>query len=309
MVQADEPANREKLIFASIVFPSVSSKTNVILLVESIRTFAGSLSHAPIWLYTPDQGEKFSLGFIDKLKSLNVKLKSFEIDDETYEFPFTSHAEGAAYAESEALNKSDILVWLASNTLILQEPEAFLLRPEESLGFRPVHHTLIGSPYNEPLDPFWSLIYRLCEVSDDRIFSMTTHVDDTSIRPYLNSGILVTRPEKRILQAWRDIFLKVYNIEPLQTFYERDDRYRIFVHQALLSGVILSLLTREDMKELPRTYNYPLHLHDEDVTRERPSSLEELVTFRHEVFYQDPNWIEKMPAKSRLKKWISRKIG
>ena len=82
----------------------------------------------------------------------------------------------------------------------------------------------------------------------------------------------------------------------------------IFIHQAVLSGVILSTFAADEIQELPTTYNYPLHLHKQDVTNHRPSRLEELVTFRHEGFYQDPEWTTKMPTKAFLKQWIAERL-
>jgi hypothetical protein len=303
-----ERPEQGKLIFCSIVYPWKSSETNALLLAESIRTFAGSLSKAPIWCFTPERGEQVSPAVKDRLLALGVALTPFEIDHETMQFPFTGEAT-ASLAESMAQGLADFLVWMNANTMVLNEPKELLLPDKKNLGFRPVHHTLIGSRYDEPLDPFWTLIYRLHDVPDDRVFPMATHVDGEIIRPYFNAGFHVTRPEKRLLQAWRDAFLKVYREPALQEFYQQDPRYKVFIHQAVLSGVILSALKTDEIQELPSGYNYPIHLHAEDVTDHRPSSLEELVTIRHEGFYEDPNWTRKMPADEALKQWIAERIS
>jgi len=295
-----------KLIFASTVFPNKSSETQASLLAESIRAFAGSLAQAPIWLLTPDIEKQLSSTFKEKLLALNVSLIPFKIDGETLRFPLAGDVFAAALAESKVHNQADFLAWLGSNTVVVQEPKDFLLPDEKVLGFRPVHHTLIGSRYDEPLDPFWTLIYDCCEVPKTHVFPMTTHVDGTRIRPYFNAGLLVTRPERR--QAWCDAFLRVYKKPSFQQFYQKDERYSVFVHQAVLIGVILSTLETSEIQELPPTYNYPLHLYAQDVTDHRPSCLEELLTFRHEGFYTDPEWINKLPAKKSFKRWVAERI-
>jgi hypothetical protein len=294
-----------KLTFASAVSPNKASETNAILLAESIRAFAASLSQAPIWFFTPESEKELSLTAKNRLHASNVTLIPFKIEEEILRFPLASEVLAASMAESTALRRTEFLAWLGANTIVLKEPKDFLLRHDKNLGFRPVHHTLIGSRYDKPLDPFWTLIYRYCNVPNERIFPMSTHVDGTRIRPYFNAGMLVVRPEKHLLQAWRDTFFKVYREPSLQEFYQRDGRYRVFIHQAVLSGVILSRYATDEMQELPPRYNYPLHLHAEDVTDQRPSSLEELVTIRHEGFYEDPRWNEKVPAKEPLKDWIA----
>lgn len=308
MVSAEGNEKKEKLIISSIVYPRRSSETNALLLAESIRAFAGSLSRSPIWCLTPEYKEPLSKAFIKRLQPLDVTLIPFELDRKVLQFPFTGEAHAASLAESKAVDKADILAWLNPNSVVLQEPRNFLLRDDKSLGYRPVHHTLVGSRFDGPLDPFWTLVYRYCGVPGDRVFPMRTHVDDEIIRPYFNAGFLIARPERGLLKAWRDKYFSVYGEPPLQELYRRDGRYRIFIHQAVLSGVIMATLETDETQELPPTYNYPIHLHGEDVTDHRPSSLEELVTIRHEGFYEDTEWFEKIPAGEPLRRWFAERL-
>jgi len=277
----------KELIFTSIVHPSKSSETDALLLVESIRAFAGSLSQAPIWCFVPEYGKQLSGVAKSRLLELDATLIPFKIDREASQFPFTCEVSAAALAEETSLGKTSFLVWMMPNTVMVQEPKDFLLENGKSIGLRPVHHTLIGSRYGELVDPFWTLIYSYCNVPENRIFPMMTHVDGTTIRPYFNAGLLVTRPEKQLLQAWRCTYFAAYAEPSFQEFYRQDERYKVFIHQAILSGVILSALSTNEIQELPSKYNYPLHLHAQDVTGQTPSCLEELVTFRHEGFYED----------------------
>lgn len=197
---------------------------------------------------------------------------------------------------------------MGTNTVVLHEPEAFLLPNEKSLGYRPVHHTLIGSRYDTPIDKFWTLVYRYCKVPQDRIFPMETHTDNTKIRPYFNAGMLITRPRENLLRNWSATFFALYQKPAFQEFYKKDRLYKIFIHQALLSGAILSNFKTDELLELPSTYNYPLHLFKEDITDHRPSFIEEVVTFRHENFYQNKKWAKKMPAKQKLIQWLTERI-
>jgi hypothetical protein len=299
---------QEKLILSSIVFPVRSSETNALLLVSSIRRFAGALSQARIWCFVPQVGKRLSRTTQDRLLELNVDLIPFEIDHQRLRFFFATQITATALAESMAQGQTKILAWLDANTIVLQEPKAFLLPDDKSLGFRPVHHTLVGSRYDEPLDPFWTLVYRGCNVSEARVFPMTAHVDGVRIRPYFNAGLLITRPERNLLRTWRETFFRVYRTPDFEEFYQRDERYIIFAHQAILSGVILSTLAADEMQDLPPTYNYPLHLYAEDTTDSRPSRLEDLVTCRHEGLGDDLGAINAIPAEESLKQWIADQI-
>jgi len=301
---SDYSAENTKLVFASAVYPTKSSEINALLLAESIRTFAGSLYRNPILYFIPQRRKQLSNPIRDRLVSLNVKLLPFKVDSETSHFPFAADIIAAGVAESTVYGQADILAWLGTNTVVVREPAAFLLQSEKNLGYRPVHHTLVGSRYDTAIDEFWTHIYHCCNVPQERIFPMETHIDGTRIRPYFNAGILITRPRKRLLQSWRNIFFDSYQRLPFRRFYNKNGLYKIFVHQALLSGVILSKFETDELDELPSTYNYPLHLHTEDVTDRRPSFIEEVVTYRHENFYQDKDWTMTIPAKQQLKQWL-----
>jgi hypothetical protein len=308
MVSDYNSEKHRRLVFASIVYSTKSSETNALLLADSIRTFAGSLSRNPILYFAPECRDQLSTATKDRLASLNVRVIPFKIDSATLQFPLAGDVFAAALAESTVYNQADLLAWLGTNTVVLQEPEAFLLQNEKNLGYRPVHHTLIGSRYDKAIDKFWTLVYRCCKVPQDRIFPMKTHIDGTIIRPYFNAGMLITRPRERLLQKWSNTFFGSFQKLPFQKFYKKDGLYNIFIHQAILSGVILSKFETDELTELPSTYNYPLHLHTEDVTGHRPSFMEEVVSFRHEGFYQDEDWIKKMPAKQQLRQWLVERI-
>jgi len=279
-----------------------------LLLADSIRSFAGIYSRAPIWYFTPERGQQLSEAVRSKLLALDVSLSSFRISSEALRFPFAGYVLAAALAESMACGQTDFLAWLAADTVVLQEPKDFLLQDGKYLGVRPVHHTLVGSRYDEPLDPFWTLIYRHCKVPEDHVFPMTTVVDETRIRPYFNAGLLVTRPRKHLFKAWRDTFLKAYREPSFQEFRRKDERYAIFLHQAVLAGAVLATLTASQIRELPPEYNYPLHLYTQDSTECRPLRLEQLITFRYEQFFKDSEWMKKIPAKEPLRQWLAERI-
>lgn len=299
-------ATGRKIVFTSAISPGEAG-TSALLLAESIRAFAGRLSESPIWLYVTPNRDALSCEAEDRLLALDVELIPFRVDREAAKFFFIPRVVAAAEAEERAEGEADTLVWLGTNTLVLREPTDLVLPGGRNIGYRPVHITNIGSRIDSPLDAFWSLIYERCGVPGDHVFPVKTHVDGNTLRPYFNAGHLAVRPEKRLIRKWRDAFTALYRMPEFEEFYA-DGRYRIFMHQAVLSAVILAGFPREELLELPPTYNYPIHLYDQDATGRRPGSIEELVTARHEGFYDDPNWEEKMPAKEPLKRWITERL-
>lgn len=296
------------LIFCSVIFPGQEAETNALLLAESLRAFGGKLARKPLWFFFPDFGLPLARKTIQHLASLDVCLIPFPTERQRLKFFFMGELDALAKAEEICASQAGLLAWLDANTLLLQEPKEFILPADKTLAYRPVHHILLGSRFDQPPDPFWSQIYQACQVAPERIFAMRPVVEDISMRPYFNAGLLVVRPTRGLLQTWRETFLALYQQPAFQAFYAQDQRYMIFMHQAVLAGVILHSLNRDELLELPETYNYPLHLFDIDQTFRRPFGLEVLVTFRHEGFYSDPAWGNKIPARDGLKQWLAEKL-
>ncbi|MFX1483776.1 MAG: hypothetical protein ACFFCP_11390 [Promethearchaeota archaeon] len=296
----------KNLAFASMLSPGKEAEYNTLLFVESIREFAGDFANVPIWCYFPGSDSQISSKLKERLLALDVQLLPFHIVDT---FPFLANAQAASMAEKRARGEFDILAWLASNTVFLQEPSEYRLKDGKMLGYRPVHHALIGSRYNEPLDEFWTKIYEYCQVPKERIFPMNPHIEETQIRPYFNSGSLVSRPEKGLFGNWFESFLEQYQLPEFREYYKRDGRYAIFIHQSILSGIILSKFTHEEIIEFPPSYNYPVHLFAEDNTKYRPQRIDQLVTFRHEGFHMDPDWEDRLPAGPELTHWLKEKLS
>jgi len=298
----------KKIVFATITSNS-GKDIQAPILVASIRKFGGSLAESPIWVFVPTPEKEVSEKVSELFKSFNVKLIPFYSDKENMKFPFIAFTLAAAKAEELAKEEFELIVWLDHNILIINEPKEFLLEEEKSFAFRPVHHTLIGSIYDQPLDEFWRIIYERLKVEKENIFPMKTHIDGNILRPYINSGFLVVRPEKGILNKWWGSYRELYKDSIFRKFYDKNELYVIFLHQAILSALFITLIKENEFKELPFTYNYPVHLYPESLPQFQPESLNDMVVLR---FYleklKNPEWLKKIPLYDPLKGWILEEI-
>lgn len=279
------------------------------MLFDSLRTFGGELADSPCMVLIPKKEESLPDKTRERLSALDIHLIPFIVDEEAVRFPLASLAYAAARAEQQVRGKTEILVWMNEDTLIIRPPVDFLLRKGINLAYRPVHHTRIGSVYNEPPDDFWSLIYQHCGVNEDKVFPMETCIRDNTIRAYFNAGLLVVRPERRMLETWLDYFKRSYQHPDFQPFFKNDVLYMVFMHQAVLSGVVLNMFERNELLELPETVNYPLNLHLECPAEHRPSLLNDLSTCRYEGIEDLQNALKAIPAEESLKSWLNERLG
>lgn len=294
------------LIFAFMLGTGKAEKDSL-RLASSIRTFGGELCFNPILLISRKKEEELSEETRQKIFSLGARLISFDPQSIKTKAAFSSYVTAAAIAEGLAQGEASFLAWLATDTLILQPPTGLLLPPGKSLGACPVHLKLLGSGFNDPVDDYWELVYRHCQVDVANIFSMHTVVDEQLVRAYFNAGLLVLRPERGLLRAWQSRFEKLADLPEFQAYYAQNELYEIFIHQAILAGTILALLQPEQFQPLPFEMNYPLHLHTRVAPFHRPSSLEQLITCRYEEyaeFFDNPNVDDVIHIDQPLKDWL-----
>ena len=279
------------------------------ILAESIRKFGGDDSSCPIWVMLPNG--QISEAARRALLALDAQVFPFEIDPAVLEFPFAGKVLAAAEAEVLAGDQTASLVWMDSDTILVGDATDLLLKEGISLAYRPVMVTLISSLYDQPVDAFWEQVYRYCSVPPERAFATTTVIDEKKIRAYFNAGLLAVRPDKGLLRAWRDNFIRLYLQADFQKFYQEHDLYRIFAHQAILAGTALSQLERGEFYELSSKYNFPIHLIDKLPTERRPKRLNDLVTCRYDVFERlaSPEWRNSIRVEEPLLGWLDDQLS
>jgi hypothetical protein len=302
--QLEGGGNMEGIMFASLA-ASPASFPQIRLLLDSLKDFGGGLFRAPLIVMHPE-GLDVTVENAGLLKSPDVRMAPFHISSEELHFPLAVVAIGAAAAEREA-GQAENLVWMLEDTLVLKSPSALVLPAPAQYAYRPVHITNIGSPWGGPPDGFWSAIYRHCKVEPDRLFPMETCVRDNTIRPYFNAGCQVTRPQNGLFSRWCDLFRSLCRHPDFEPFLA-DPLYRIFMHQAVLAGAVLSGLSPAQLHELPESYNYPLHLHATYPAEFRPARLNDLVTCRYEDFDELKKVLALIAVDGPLKTWLLSRI-
>ena len=294
------------LIFA-FMLGSGDSENDDLRLARSIRTFGGEFCFNPIWMFSQRSEDELPELTRQEIFSLGVRLIAFETDPGAVNFPFANYVTAAGIAEGLAQGEASFLALMAAETLVLQTPSACRLLVGKSLGGCPVHLKLLGSGYNDPIDEFWRLIYYHCQVDAERIFPMQTIVDEQLVRAYFNAGLLVVRPERGLLRTWQADFDNLYHLPEFEAFYQQDELYEIFMHQAVLAGSVLSSLKPVEIQQLPFQMNYPLHLHTRVTASRRPISLNQLITCRYEdyaEFFGSPDVDELIQIDKSLKDWL-----
>ncbi len=278
---------QQKMIFATFAEQEADlARTRI--MIESIRTFAGRFKDAPVWVYITEGVLASESEFLDEIDSLGAEFRLGQAPEEATWFYLSRKVFAAAQAEETAAGKTDILAWLDVDTIFFQEPDEFLLPKGKNLGYRPVMHRNISPLYDEPLDEFWKRAYEDMSISETFAFPMVTVADGEKIRPYINAGCLIVRPERGLLRKWAETFSLLYKDPVLKKMCGEDERKRIFIHQVALSGAVMKHLKRDEMLELSDRINYPLFFGEMFGAKKDFHNINGVVTIRYESFFSNP---------------------
>jgi hypothetical protein len=251
-------------------------RPQALLLIDSIRTFAGRHRDASILAVAPRPG--LGLG-IDgetraRLDALGVTYVEEPLNHVCPEYGSANRVFTAAWAEQQA--RTEWLVVLDSDTIFLDEPQ---LPPDADVAVRPVD--VKGSTTEGPGDPFedyWTQLAALHGVTLDVLPFVQTFDRAHRVRASYNGGLIVVRRELGILRAWADLFARsvASGLRPWKGSNLNVHASTGYVgvaaseywgsNQAALALAIWSRTQRVAL--LPDTYNLPLHM-----LRERPELM------------------------------------
>jgi hypothetical protein len=216
---------------------------------------------------------------------LGATIVPFPLPETALSFPYVQKVFAAAAADQIA--GGELIAWMDPDSLILFPPEEFDLPPGKKIGCSPVHLKNISSGIGEPVNAFWQAIYVSCGAGSERIFPVLTTIDQVEIRAQFNAGLLVVCAQARLLQTWRENFERLFLSPTLATYYAKDGRLCIFVHQAILSATLLARCSSEEFYFFSPCYNVPLFL------RERfQFSISNPITCRYDGYswFANPAW-------------------
>ena len=293
--------NQEKVVLG--FFAAQKYEVQSLLLVKSLRYFGGVLADLPVWIYTPED-QPLQGPALEALEDLDVHLIPFPMDEAIRRFPFAGKTLSAAVAEERAEKEGVILAWHDRTGFIHQAPFDFILPADIAFAFRPTDIANIGAPLDAPLPEFWQKYLAHFSLEAKDLPPITTAIDQKELRLYVNAGLLVVRPEKRLLRTWADCLRQTYALPEFKPFYQQNHAYAIFMHQAALTAAAVMTTAPEEREILPNTYLFSVDNFFDYPPKERPLTLDQITTGRFHEFFALPNWQEKVIASPALVDWF-----
>lgn len=295
------PGSEPKLVLGFISTQGL--RVQALMLVHSLRQFAGDMADLPVWIFVPE-GMEMDSDTQAVLDDLGVECHSIPIKKSLLRFPFAAKAVAGAAAEELAAKKGYILAWHDRTGMIRHAPTAFYLPGDKSFGFRPTDVGNIGAPFGKPLPPFWQSICDHFNLSADDLPPITSVLDQQKLHLYINAGLLVVRPEKGILRAWEENLIQTYDLPEFKPYYQEDQAYFFFMHQAALTAAVVHKTSIEERLILPDDYLFSVDNFFDYSPDLRPELLDDIVTGRFHDFFALDNWESLIAASDDLIAWF-----
>jgi hypothetical protein len=255
-------------------------EAQALLLFESIRRYAGDFREASIYALSPRGGPEISRAARRRLDELNVTFIDARLNTQCTEYGSANRV--AAAAHIEATTKHEILAILDSDTLFLRQPTEIKIADDIDAAVRPVDVKGMSTTGPEdPFDDYWQKLAQSSGVSYESIPWCESFVDRRRIKANYNGGLVVVRRAVGIMSRWAAFFFGsvtrgIYPRPNGRTFrsgagWVTPVAARLWgSNQAALALAIWNSSQR--VRELPPTYNYPLHQHDK-IDRQRTAEV------------------------------------
>lgn len=293
----------DQTVFLTLV-RTTGERARVRILIDSIRSFGEAMSQHPIWLFEANPKK----APCKSLESMGIQVLPLNIPNTVRHYYFADKVCACARAEELATAKVQTLIWIDPACLVIKPPLLFDLGQSFDTAVRPVHIRNVGLTHTEPLDGFWKKIYEAVGVKDVQT-TVETFVDVQLIRSYFNSHAFAVNPSSGLLRQWLDCFEVLVSDEGFQLMYCQDELHRIFLHQAILSALLVTSLGQKRIRILPPDYNYPYNLHQSVPLDRRALALNDLVCIAYEDRPLDPNVVDDIEIHEPLRTWLVTNIA
>lgn len=279
---------------------------NAVLLLVSLRRFGGPAADAQVVVGVSESVREPARA----LEQTGVRLVSLELPAEARGYPYAYKAYAAAQAETLAADSADTLIWLDAEILVLAPPLPLVLDAGHAVAMRPVYlRNAIGLAPDQPADAFWAAILADNRLEATQLPVVETEVDREKVRGYFNCGAIAVRPSLGLFREWaRQMSARLADAD----YQERacaDGLHRVFLHQAVLSAIVVARTSPEQWRWLPRECGYPLHLHGQLPAEQRARRLADLSVVLHENVIDEPGAFDAIEVSHELRAFLNEHVG
>ena len=163
----------------------------ILLALESIRRFGGSLADAPALVVTPRYGPSLTRATLRGLDRLGARYLYVDMRNRWDWYPYMNKGLAAQLAEDH-VDTAQVL-WLDSDVMVVSEPTSLVLGPEEDFACCAVDKNAGSSGPEDRNEAYWLALARHFGMELDALPWVQTEFDKLRVRMRLHSGVYAFR--------------------------------------------------------------------------------------------------------------------
>ena len=216
-------------------------------LVASIRKWGGTLAACPILAITPRLGPPLRHETRRVFDEMEVTYIRQHLRKPYNWFKFMAKPRAMSIAEECAT--TDLIVWLDSDVLVIDEPFKFRLPDDVDIGACALSRHGGTTGPGDTNEPWWRAMCEAVDLSVDDLPWITTWMDEQRVRLYFNAGIFAYRRSSKFLETFEDCVCRILDA---RISSQKDGI--LFVDQAALGLAVVRLGLH--YQAWPQLYNF-----------------------------------------------------
>jgi len=269
---------------AVIICTEPGFENKSVLLVRSIRQWAGSLSDIGIYSISPRNRalSEFAMAEFEKHKVQHICM---DLNTEFADYNLANKPVACDYWSKELSSK--FLIFMDSDQVILNEPTSFILSNDSELAVRPVDRKNIGiESFDDEETEYWKNLYSICGKQPTRKYYPS--IGDNSIYEYFNSGLTIARNSTELYQKWHTNFQSVMRKKFMPIGGE------FFIEQSVFAATVTAEI--DSVEILDNRYNYPIHVHNKLPSSGQITHFNQFVTIHYHKMFDDQEWLSNLES-------------
>lgn len=176
-------------------------------MIESLRTWGGSFASSPIYAVTPRFGVPIAKSTRSWFDKYQVEYIYFHHHHKYSWNKFLNKL--LALTTVQELAKTELLGWLDSDLLIVDEPSQFVIKENKSFIACPSDQLNVATTGSDSNLPYWREICKCVDIDIEALPWLLSEPEQLPIRFYFNSGVFVYRRSTNFAYHYLDTFTRI----------------------------------------------------------------------------------------------------
>ncbi|MDA0195424.1 MAG: hypothetical protein O2887_05385 [Bacteroidetes bacterium] len=269
-----------------------------LLAVKSIRLL--HQNDTDIYAVNPRANKSLSSSTLELIDKLQITLIQKNINEEHRFYAFANKVYTTSYIESKYGFKYEYLIYLDSDTLLLQPIERIINDGSFEIALKPDEDFY---EYGQRLEVeeswIWKWIFDGLQIVDNQRWTVLNSIRNNEIYAYFNGGLVISKASRGFFNKWKKHFI---TLTQAKEFFKLSGRDLFFVEQMILSACVMKEFDKQEVKILNNSCNYCLNHHNK--LYHRCESLSDVKLLHYHNMFYEMKWLDQIDLDKIQYEWL-----